>query len=405
MPLPQGAAVQARVTTASVIVVSHHRPLALACCLTALTRQSHPFELVLVADPGSVDARPDLPMKRVAFDQANISAARNAGLAQAAGGVVLFIDDDALAEPDWVARMVAAFDAPGVIAATGFTRGPDGLNWQVRAERITPSGRSYPIRVDGPALLAVQGRDPVSTIGTNCAFRRDALLAIGGFDPAFSYHLDESDVNMRLAAAFPQGLTAVVPAAEVIHGLASGVSRAGTGVPHDLRAIGRSTAIYAARHGGNAGWLVRAQRQRLLRLMVAGRLDPLAVAPILRTLDAGLAEAASVPAVPGWPDADPPDFLPMRRIPANPLFLSGWHWQARRLRAKAAAAVAQGRLVTLLLLTPTILPHRMRLVPGGWWEQRGGVWGPSRPGDSALILGRSGRRIEREQGIFAALRH
>ena len=73
------------------------RPEALARCLAALTLQDHPLELVLVADPGAVGIRPDLPAKRVAFDRPNISLARNLGLARAAGDVVLFIDDDALA--------------------------------------------------------------------------------------------------------------------------------------------------------------------------------------------------------------------------------------------------------------------------------------------------------------------
>lgn len=390
---------------ASVVVVSRHRPEALARCLAALTLQDHPLELVLVADPGAVGIRPDLPAKRVAFDRPNISLARNLGLARAAGDVVLFIDDDALAEPGWVRDLVAPFADPRVIAATGFTRGPDGLNWQARAERIDASGRSYPIPVEGPALLAPEWGDPVSTLGTNCAFRRDALLAVGGFDPAFAYHLDESDVNRRLAQAFPQGLTAVVPGAEVIHGLEPGTSRASRGVPHDLRAVGRSTAIFAARHGGSADWLAAAQRRRLLRLMVAGRLEPRAVGRVLATLRAGLAEAQGMaPPPPGPLAPDPPAFLPLPVRPGEALFLAGWHWRARTLRRRAAQAVAQGRRVTLLLLTPSLLPHRLILTPGGWWEQRGGLWGPSRPGDSALMFCRLQGRTEREQKIFAALR-
>lgn len=392
---------------ASVIVVSRHRRDSLERCLRALEWQDHPFELVLVADPAALDLRPDLPIKRVGFDEANISAARNAGLAQAAGDVVLFIDDDALAEPGWVGALLAPFADPRVIAAAGFTRGPDGLNWQVRAERIDASGRTRPLSPRAALLGPDRQGDPVSTLGTNCAFRRAALLGIGGFDPAFSYHLDESDVNRRMAAAHPQGLTAVVPEAEVIHGMAAGTSRVRPGVPHDLTAIGRSTAIFAARHGGSADWLRAAQRRRLLRLMVAGRMDPMAVGPVLRTLDDGLAQAPVLPpAPPVWrPAAPPPDWQDLPRRPARPLFLAGWHWQARRLRATAARAVADGRLVTLLLLTPGLLPHRLHLVEGGWWEQRGGSWGASRPGDSPVLAASLSGRIAREAGIFAALRH
>lgn len=401
MSLPAGQGVQA-----SVIVVSRHRPAALERCLRALTRQSHPLELVLVADPGAVQTCPDLPIKRIAFDQANISAARNQGLAQAAGDVVLFIDDDALAGCDWVAALTAPFADPQVIAATGFTRGPDGLNWQSRAERIDRSGRSIPIADRRPVSLAPKNGRAVSTMGTNCAFRREALISIGGFDPAFAFHLDESDVNMRQAAAQPKGLTAIVPAAQVIHGLAPGTSRAQIGVPHDLYDIGRSTVIFARRHGGDPEWLRDAQHNRLLRLMVAGRLDPFAVPRIMATLQRGMADGAGVtPALPEWTQAPAPPFLPLPQSLGEQAFLAGWQWHAPDLRAQAAALVAQGRSVTLLLLSPSALPHRLKLCPGGWWEQVGGVWGPSQPGDSALTFARKDRRISREQRFSAATRH
>jgi len=392
---------------ATVIVVSRHRPRELARCLAALTRQSHPrLELVLVADSDSLSIMPELPAKRVMCDVPNISVARNAGLALASGEVVLFIDDDALAEPEWASALTAPFADGRVHSATGFTRGPDGLAWQVRAERITRSGSSYEIEVPDLRLLGPEDGAPVSTLGTNCAFRRSALVGIGGFDPAFAYHLDESDVNMRLAKRFPAGLTAVVPQAEVIHGLAPGVSRAAIGVPHDLAAIGRSTALFAARHGGGIDWLREEQRRRLLRHMVAGRLDPMRVGPLLATLEAGIAEAeaAGAPDLPEWNHPAPPPFLQLPTKPSKAIFLSGWHWNARKLREKAQKAVAQGNLVTVLLLTPTFLPHRLILRDGGWWEQYGGLWGASRPGDYAVILMRRSARIAREWGFFAALR-
>ena len=63
--------------------------------------------------------------------------------------------------------------------------------------------------------------------------------------------------------------------------LAPGAARAAGNVPRDLTAIGRSAAIFAARHGGTLDWTRHSQRRRLLRHMVAGRLDPFAVAPLL----------------------------------------------------------------------------------------------------------------------------
>lgn len=390
----------------SIVVVSHKRPSELALCLLALEQQSHPrFEIVLVADGGSIDIRPDLPLKRIRFDTPNISLARNAGIAAAAGDIVAFIDDDATAEPGWAEALAQSFANDRVIAATGRTRGPDGLRWQTMAERVTPSGITYPITVRGPALLGVEGGCPVGTIGTNCAFRRLALIQIGGFDPAFTYFLDESDVNMRLARRFPTGLTAIVPTAQVVHGIAAAPARLRGGVPLDLTTIGRSAAIFAARHGGHLEDLRRRQKLRVMRQMVSGRIDPFHVGPVLRTLELGMASVqGAIPAPQGWTAPPPPAFLPMPGRASKPeLHLTGWHWQAAGLRQQAARAVTEGRVARILLLTPSFLPHRRALTRHGWWEQHGGLWGPSLPGDSPLVMMTRRARTRREMGIYAEM--
>lgn len=382
----------------SIIVVSRLRRGHLGFCLMALAAQKRArTEIILVTDPASLDLRPDLAIKRVPFDEANISAARNAGIAVASGEVIAFIDDDALALPGWAERISAPFSDPQVIAATGYTRGPDGFGWQARAERITAAGTTIPVEGVATGLNSDTGiykcpaKDgaPVSTIGTNCAFRSASLRQIGGFDPAFRYHLDESDVNMRLAQHFPDGLTAIVPQAEVIHGAAAGPVRAQSGVPSDLTQVGRSAAIFARRHGNSAlladamAGLIVSQRKRLLRLMVSGRLDPFRVGPLLaglkRGIDRGLeTDLPDPPSEPIAPSQSPLlarlDAKAAGRDDQPHCYLSGWHWQAARLRRQAAKAVAEGRITYLALWTPSRLPARLKLAEGGWWEQKSGVF-------------------------------
>lgn len=362
----------------SVIVISRGRPQLLALCLAALEQQTHPnLEVILVADPASVGVRPDLNLKRVSFDQPNVSAARNAGLALAAGEVVAFIDDDATAFPTWAAELARAFDDPRVLSATGFTLGPGGQRWQAQAERIGANGMAQPFSLREGTALPVTADGPVSTIGTNCAFRRDALLRIGGFDPAFPYHLDESDVNWRMAQAFPDALTAIRPDAQVIHGIAAGPTRAGGGVPSSLFQIGRSTALFTRRHGGTMPDLHTAQRKRLLRHMVAGRLDPFGVAPLLRSLKDGVEQGTRAPLpTPPEPMPDRPvGFLPLMRADGGsaPVILAGWVWQAQSLTRMAISAVGNRQRVALLLLAPSAAPHRLALKSGGYWLQTGGV--------------------------------
>lgn len=367
----------------SIVIVSRGRPAHLARGLSALALQSHPMiEVIVVADPAGLDVRRDLPLKRVAFDRPNISAARNAGIGAAASDIVAFIDDDAVAEPDWAAHMAAVFADPDVIAASGVTRGPDGIAWQVRAERITPDGpRPFKIAGPDPVLVLPQDGTTLGTIGTNCAFRRAALLEVGGFDPAFAYHLDESDLNLRMAQRFPHMPSAVVPLAEIAHATAPGTVRDAARLPGDLSPIGRSATLFARRHGGDPEAETRRQRIRLLRLMVSGRLDPMRVNLLMRTLAQGAAAAAGLPLPLPEPlqATQPPAFLRLPTQPDRPrLALRGWQWQAQRLQAHAARASAAGALVSLSLMSPTILPQRRRFSDAGWWERTGGRWASNR---------------------------
>ena len=176
--------------TASVIVVSRNRAAALVRCLKGLAQQDHPqFEIIVVADPDGVKATQTigLPIKTVAFDQANISAARNAGLAIAAAPVVVFIDDDAVGEPTWLSRLTAPFIDPQVIAATGFVLGRNGFSFQWQACFVNALGQDQPVAITKTTLLGGTAELAVKTQGTNCAFRKSSLLAIGGFDPAYRF--------------------------------------------------------------------------------------------------------------------------------------------------------------------------------------------------------------------------
>ena len=104
-------------TPVSVIVVSRHRTELLLQCLAALRLQDHPLmEVIVVADPAAAQdvAKLGLPLKLAVFDEANIAAARNVGLAMAAGDVVAFIDDDG-------ARWPVRWEAQGL----------PGLPWQM----------------------------------------------------------------------------------------------------------------------------------------------------------------------------------------------------------------------------------------------------------------------------------
>ena len=392
---------------ASVIVVSRHRAAALMRCIVALTQQDHPqFEVIVVADPDAVGQVETLglPLKCVVFDEANISAARNAGLAAAAAPVVAFIDDDAVAEPTWLSRLAKAFDDIRVTASTGFIRGRNGISYQWQASEVDHLGQDHPLSVTDPVLRANTAQRAVKTQGTNCAFRRADLLQIGGFDPAYRFYLDEADVNLRLP-----GMTAIIPDAQVHHGYLASSRRAANRVPLSLHDIAASTAIFLRRHAPEANFdealkaLSLRESARIAEHRRAGRINAAAELALLSSLTQGWAEGLARPlsALPALV-THPPPLQPLHTGPRPGRILSGRFWQRRRLLAEAAAN--RDCITTVVLLTPTARPHRHSFQPEGYWLQTGGIFGQSLRQGARFRLISFRKRVAEEAARLARYR-
>jgi len=321
---------------ASVVIVSHGRPSELRSCLKALTMQDHGnFELVVVADATGLRHIEDLdlPMKTALFEKRNIAAARNLGIQVAAGDVVAFIDDDAIAEPTWLSRICTPFTNKKVAAAGGFVRGRNGISYQWKAESVNRSGFSKPIEVQNTQLFEGDPDRAIKTHGTNCAFRRSVLIQHGGFDEFYKFFLDETDLNMRLAQ--DGCVTAVVPDAEVQHGFAASYTRAKDRAPKTLFQIGASMAYFSSKFGGSQKALEdfrRLERKRLIRHVVAGGLEPRDVERLLRQLDDGFATGdGAAPTHFSKIDKKPPSFLPFLTKVGLHKFMSVSWLQRRRV--------------------------------------------------------------------------
>lgn len=115
----------------SVVVPTRDRLPVFRSCLDALLRQTHrPLE-VIILDDGSTDETPAFlnqfispdPLIRVHTfrhsEPMGANPSRNHGVRASAGDFVAFLDDDCIAEPTWVERLLAHFTSERVGAVTG----------------------------------------------------------------------------------------------------------------------------------------------------------------------------------------------------------------------------------------------------------------------------------------------
>ena len=386
----------------SVVVASDGRPGALRRCLLALAQSGgEAIEVIAVADKAGLEAVAGLPfgarVKSVLQAVPNLSAARNSGILRASGDLVAFLDDDAVVEPTWAAAVCDAFETePDLAAATGPVLGRDGIRLQAGPLGIDEQGREAPLPQGVPASAP-----PVLTLhGTNMVVRRDPLLSVGGFDPAFRFHLEAADLSLRLAASGRR--LGWIPGDLVHHAAAASARRRHDGVPLGLHDVGASTAAFLRKHapGAMADALLRLaedQRSRLFRLARKRKLGPGDIERLMADLRAGV-EAGRHRQI-GTPPLENHDaqFLPLQdRAVEGDFVLADWWFRGRALREKAARLTRGGARVTLVLLDPTARAHQAVFTDGGWWEQHGGLFGRSAPDGPRLQPWRLSSRIEAE---------
>ena len=180
----------------SVVVCAYNAADTLEDNLRSLERLTYPdYEIILVND-GSKDATGEIgrrhPRVRV-IDTPNqgLSAARNVGLAEATGEIVAYTDADTRVDRDWLTFLIQPFLTSDVV-------GSGGPN--VVPADDPPIAQCIARAPGGPTHVLLDDRIAEHVPGCNMAFKRDALLAIGGFNPIYLRAGDDVDVCWRLQA-------------------------------------------------------------------------------------------------------------------------------------------------------------------------------------------------------------
>ncbi|MBM7821011.1 glycosyltransferase involved in cell wall biosynthesis [Cellulosimicrobium cellulans] len=188
----------------SVVVATNRGGPFFAEALASVLAQSYPAAELVVVDDGSPD--PDAllrivedvaqgvasPRPRVVRRApAGVSAARNAGVAQTSGDLVVFLDDDDRWHPDRLRRHAEVMAArPDVVVSYCGMRTIDADGAElVAADQRAADDRRAVIR--GPGVML-----------PNLVIRRDAFDAVGGFDPEYRQG-EDMDLVLRAAARGP----------------------------------------------------------------------------------------------------------------------------------------------------------------------------------------------------------
>ncbi len=185
LPIMRGSAPKplTATTPVSIVLATLDRPADLQACLTALGAQQtrRNVEIVVVDNnPSSGKTRPttDLFPGVVLVEERRrgLAYARNAGFLASAGAIAVAIDDDVIAPPEWLEKLLAPFADAEVMAVTGNVL-PRELETraQFHFERYGGLGKGFERRVFDAAWFHSFRGAPVAVaeIGAtaNAAFR------------------------------------------------------------------------------------------------------------------------------------------------------------------------------------------------------------------------------------------
>ncbi|MCU7821721.1 glycosyltransferase family 2 protein [Kitasatospora sp. DSM 101779] len=213
-----------------------------------------PEELVLVVDHCPELARraeQHWPGVRVLPNEQRrgLSGARNTGVRAVGGDVVAFLDDDAVAAPDWADRLLDGYRDPAVLGVGGYVR----PRWETGRPAWFPGEFDW---VVGCSYLGLPERPATirNFTGANMSFRRAEAVSAGGFRLDLGrigtrpVGCEETEFCLRLAARHPDAQLRYDPAAVVHHHVPPGRA---TWAYFRARcyAEGRSKAV-VARHTG-----------------------------------------------------------------------------------------------------------------------------------------------------------
>lgn len=232
----------------------------LARAIASLRAQTLPLSRIVLVVDGDEELA-ELARREVGSDvtvicqaeRRGLSAARNRGAAQVTSEIVVFLDDDAVADHRWVERLAAPFSDPRILGCSGMSRpeweGGAKPAWMPE-EFLWVVGCTYRGAPEPSAYVR-------NVIGGCAALRRSTFEAVGGYDVSLGYSPsnkgggEEAELGLRMLAQVPNGRFAYEPEAFIWHHVPRDRAR----LPYFVRrcyAEGKAKQRVSRRHGRSA---------------------------------------------------------------------------------------------------------------------------------------------------------
>lgn len=294
---PAGGAVEGQDFSVVICAYTEERWHDLSAAVESVRRQSAPaLEVVVVVDhnPALLARVRDELEGVVAVENCEVrglSGARNSGIATANGSIVAFLDDDAVAAPDWLERLARGYADPRVL----------GVGGGVQPHWLAGRPRAFPDEFQWVVGCSYRGM-PESTsrvrnvIGANMSLRRDVFAEVGGFRSGIGrvgtrpVGCEETELCIRAQRRWPDGVILFEPRAAVRHAVPA--NRAGWRYfASRCYAEGLSKALVTRLAGAGAG--LSSERTYTFRTLPRGVARGLSDA-LLRGDIAGLGRAAAI---------------------------------------------------------------------------------------------------------------
>ena len=202
----------------SVVIPTYNRGEILCQTMAMALAQDYPdFEVIVVdqtPEPlGSVHAFVEAAGERLRYvrrEAPNLPAARNAGVRIARGEIIVFIDDDVIVGPGYLASHVARYGDPALGGVTGMTlaAGEDD-EAEVLKRHLGASGMKERLGNGCFRTYSIEG--------CNCSFRKTAIIRAGMFDERFTGSAWGEDTDLALRVKHLGYLLVLDPEVRLVH--------------------------------------------------------------------------------------------------------------------------------------------------------------------------------------------